>query len=42
MEVRPVLEDLKIILLGNNNEIRSYVTSTHYFKSLNETIDFKQ
>ena len=30
----PVIEDMKIILQGNNNDIRSYVTSTHYFKSL--------
>ena len=30
----PIFEDMKIILQGDNNGIRSYVTSTHYFKSL--------
>ena len=25
---------MKIILQGNNNDIRSYETSTHYFKRL--------
>ena len=30
----PVIEDMKIILQENNNDIRSYVTSTHYFKRL--------
>ena len=30
----PEIEDMKIILQGNNNDIRSYVTSTHYVKSL--------
>ena len=29
-----VLEDMKIIIQENNNDIRSYVTSTHYFKGL--------
>ena len=30
----PVLEYMKIIIQGNNNDIRSYVTSTHKFMSL--------
>ena len=29
----PIIEDMKIILQGDNNDIMSYVTSTHYFKS---------
>ena len=27
-----VIEDMKIILEENNNGVRSYVTSTHYYK----------
>ena len=29
-----VIEDIKIILQCNKNDIRSYVTSIHYLKSL--------
>ena len=29
-----VIEDMKIILEENNNGVRSYVTSTYYFKRL--------
>ena len=38
----PVLEDMKIIIQGNNNDIRSLVSSTHYYKSLMTHFDFKQ